>query len=315
MTRQWIRKCTLTVDDGGESIDLSNLRIRFTVNQKMLQSPTNASIIVSNLADATANKIQKEGQKVTLEAGYESGFGLIFKGEIIQKRKGRENPVDTYLGITATSGDTAYNFGTVRRTLAAGHTLRDQVDVVLEAWKPFGITAGHIADLGSTKAPRAAVLFGLGRDVLRDICFTVGAAWSIQNQKLQIVKNTETLPGDVIVLNSGTGLIGMPEQTINGIEGKCLLNPRMGPGTRIKIDQASIQMAEFSPNHQAGGKDGRMLTAPGSWPPTVNTRSCGAGIPGIPAATNGTRILLLSGRMGRTSRLRFSLWESGFRTD
>lgn len=251
MTKQWIRKCVLTVDGGGKNTDLSELRIRFRVNQKQLQSPTNASIVISNLSDTTANQIQKEGQIVTLEAGYEDGYGLIFKGEIIQKRKGRENPTDTFLGITATSGDTAYNFGVVKKTLAAGHTLRDQVDTVLEAWKPYGITAGHIADLGSTKAPRAAVLFGLGRDVLRDICFTANCAWSIQNQKLQIVKNTQTLPGDVIVLNSGTGLIGMPEQTMNGVEGKCLLNPKIGPGTRIKIDQASIQTMEFSPNYLA----------------------------------------------------------------
>ena len=251
MTRQWIREASLTIEGASGSIDVSELRIRFKVNQNTLQRPNSAEITITNLSNETANKIQKEGKLVTLTAGYEGASKLLFKGDIIQKRKGRENPVDTYLTILATSGDKAYNFAVVNKSLAAGHTFRDQVNAAFEPMKEHGITLGHIGDLGSKIMPRGRTMFGMARDFLRDIAFSTNTAWSIQNNKLQLLENQKTLPGDAVVLNSNTGMVGMPVQTINGIIVRCLLNPEIHPGTRVQINQSSIQQAAFSPNYTA----------------------------------------------------------------
>jgi len=255
MSRQWIRSVSLSVTAGGKSIDVSALRIRFRVRQEDAQKPNVAEILITNPSTNTIQTIKKEGQSVTLEAGYDEERGgtkgLIFKGDLIQKRSGRDNPVETYLALLATSGDKAYNYATVSKTLAAGSTFRDQVDVVIEAFKAKGVEPGFIADLGSAKMPRARTLFGMGRDILREICTATNTSWSIQNQKLQIIKNREFLPGDVHVVNSRTGMIGLPEQTFDGITCKMLLNPKITPGSRIKIDQASIQEQAFSPNYAA----------------------------------------------------------------
>lgn len=249
MTQQWIRYCKLTVEGGGEAIDLSALRIRFNVAQHTLQSPNVGDITISNLSDQTVQRIKNEGTTVTLEAGYQSGYGLIFKGQIIQKRRGRENPVDTYLNILAQGGDQAYNHAVVNKSLAAGHTYRDQVNVAYEAMKPFGISLGYIADLGAKKMPRGRVLFGMARDVLRTVAMSTGTSWSIQNNQLTVVKDSEAAPGGAIVLNSRTGMIGLPVQTIDGIQVQCLLNPNIGPGTLIQINQADIQEAKFDPGY------------------------------------------------------------------
>jgi len=148
MTRQWIRKVNLTVGSGSSSIDLSNMRVRFTVEQFTVQTPGTARIFVTNLSDQTANKIEKEYTTVTLNGGYENGdIATIFKGEIFQKRIGHETQTDSYLAILATESQEAYSYGVISKSLAAGHTFRDQVDACLEALKPYGITAGH--DRGS----------------------------------------------------------------------------------------------------------------------------------------------------------------------
>ncbi|NTG86212.1 hypothetical protein G6L15_08640 [Agrobacterium rhizogenes] len=249
MTQQWLRFCKLTVEGGGEAIDLSALRIRFSVTQHTLQSPNVGDITISNLSDQTVQRIKNEGTTVTLEAGYQSSYGLIFKGQIIQKRKGRENPVDTYLNILAQGSDQAYNHAVVNKTLAAGHTYKDQVMTAYEAMKPFGITLGYVADLGAKKMPRGRVLFGMARDVLRTVAMSTGTSWSIQNNQLTVVKDTEAAPGGAIVLNSRTGMIGLPTQTIDGIQVQCLLNPMIGPGTLIQIDQADVQEAKFDPGY------------------------------------------------------------------
>ncbi|QIB36608.1 hypothetical protein G3A56_02320 [Rhizobium oryzihabitans] len=251
MAQQWLRYCKLTVAGGGDSVDLSQLRIRFQVTQHNLQSPNAADITITNLSDQTVKRIKGEGTEVTLEAGYEENPGLIFKGQIIQKRSGRENPVDTYLNIIAQGGDQAYNFATVSKTLAAGHSYRDQVLAVYEALKPFGITLGKIADLGDKKMPRARVMFGMARDILRTIAISTGTSWSIQNNELTVTKNNEPKEGGAIVLNSRTGLIGLPVQSIDGILVTCLLNPQIGPGSLIQIDQASVQEAKLSADYTA----------------------------------------------------------------
>lgn len=248
MTRQWLRKIQLSVEGGGKAIDLSQMRVRFVVQQELQrQRPAVAQITISNLSDQTANAINKEGKVISLEAGYEEGFGLIHKGEIYQKRgPARETPVDKYLTLNSKSGDTAYSFSTVNKTLAAGHTFRDQVDVALEALKPFGISAGFIADLGKQTMPRGRALFGMTRDLLRTIAQSTNSSWTIRDQKLEIVKNDKAMDGQAFVLNSTTGMIGMPVQTTGGIQVRMLLNPRVRPGTRLKIDQASIQQATMA---------------------------------------------------------------------
>lgn len=251
MAQQWLRYCKLTVAGGGDSVDLSQLRIRFQVTQHNLQSPNVGDITVTNLSDQSVKRIKGEGTEVTLEAGYEENPGLIFKGQIIQKRSGRENPVDTYLNIIAQGGDQAYNHAVVSKTLAAGHTYRDQVMTAYEALKPFGITLGKIADLGDKKMPRSRVMFGMARDILRTIAISTGTSWSIQNNELTVTKNNEPKEGGAIVLNSRTGLIGLPIQSIDGILVTCLLNPQVGPGSLIQIDQASVQEAKLSADYLA----------------------------------------------------------------
>lgn len=259
MTRQWIRYFGLSIETSDGTIDVSNLRGRFAVRYATVQSPNTAEITITNLSEATAQKINKEGQKVTLTAGYEDGYAIIFSGNIVQKRVGRENPVDTYLTIVASDGERAYNYATVSKTLAAGSSYRDQVDVVLEAMKPHGVTAGYIADLGSKKMPGPRTLFGMARDVMRDVATSTGATWTIENGKLDVVKANETKPGDVIVLNSTTGMIGRPVQTFDGIIARMLLNTRVKPNGRLKIDEASIDQAAFSTT--VSGQKGNELLA------------------------------------------------------
>lgn len=238
---------------GGETItELSALRIRFQTMQNNLQRPNSAHITITNPAPETAQRLKKEGTIVRLEAGYEDGGPqLIYQGNIIQKRIGRENPVETYLDILAGDGDQAYNFAVVKKTLASGNTFRDQVDAVAEAMKEHGVEIGYIPDLGDKKMPRGRTLFGMARDIMRDIATSTGCSWSIQDGKLTMVKNQEFLPGDVHVVNSSTGMVGLPEQTFDGIRVRMLLNPKIKPGSKIKIDQASVQEALFSPNYTA----------------------------------------------------------------
>ncbi|MGA4275569.1 phage protein [Ralstonia nicotianae] len=252
MTQQWIRRVSLIVgDDGGQGLDLSELHIQFSIWSATVQSPKHTVMRVYNVSGTTAKTIQKEFTQVSLQAGYGDNFGQVFAGSIKQVRKGRANATDTFIDIVAADGDMPYNFAVMNTTLAAGWTAADVYNAILLSLRPYGVTAGYVPDFPSTKGIRGKTMYGMTRDCLREFAQSIGAMWSINNGKLDIIPINGYLPGDAVELTSATGMVGVPTQTVDGILVKCLLNPNIRPGGRLKIDNASIQQATLSTDYTA----------------------------------------------------------------
>lgn len=244
-TQQYLRVCKLIVygSSNNEGLDLSNLRIKFSVKRSQVMTPNEADIIVYNIDPQSANRIgigeSREFTKVILQAGYEGNYGVIFQGNIKQAFLGRENATDTFFEILAGDGDEAYNYAIVNSTLIAGSTYQDQIEALVSPMKPFGVTMGYLPPLPQTRFPRARVLYGTVRDQLRSLSQTLDLDWSIQNGKINFVPRKSYLPGEVVLLTNNTGLIGTPQQTNEGVNLKCLLNPQIDIAGRIKLDTAS----------------------------------------------------------------------------
>ncbi|MBV8159142.1 MAG: hypothetical protein JO278_15890 [Dyella sp.] len=252
MTQQWIRRVSLVVANAsGQGLDLSQLHVRFRIWSATTQSPEHSTIRVYNVADATANNIKQEFTRVFLQAGYGDNFGLIFSGAIKQVRKGRENATDTFIDIIAADGDEAYNWSVVNTTLAAGWTQSDCHSALVQSMAQYGIVSGYSPEFAPTRMPRGKVCYGMTRDYVRRLADASGSHWTLRDGQLQMVPVNGYLPGEAVVMTSATGMVGMPVQTVDGIIVKCLLNPNIRPGTRLKIDNASIQQAPLSTDYTA----------------------------------------------------------------
>lgn len=247
---QYLRKIQLVVYDTElNGLDLSELRIKFSVKRSDTMTPNTADIRVYNLSKETAlslliNLSPTPGKPnrggVLLQAGYDANYGVIFKGNIKQIIIGKENATDSFVDIVAGDGDRAYNFAVVNATLAAGATQMDQVKASAAVTSPKGVTLGHIGEMPPSKLPRGKVMYGNARNYLRDIAQSTNKSWSIQDEKITFVPNKSFLPGERVVLRSNTGLIGTPQQTNEGVNVKCLLNPLLKIGGRIEIADALI---------------------------------------------------------------------------
>lgn len=237
------RKGSLIVAAGTDGLDLSQMHFRFKVTNSDNETPNTATIRVYNLSEDTVRKITGrmpvEFTRVVLQAGYENGpFGVVFDGTIKQFRKGKENATDKYLDILAAVGDPEYNFGVCSATVAAGSTPQERVKIVAES---MGLAVGQVPGLSfGGVLPRGKVLWGMGRSLIRCEAATRGATWSIQDGKVDVVALDGYLPGEAVVLNSRSGLVGIPEQTEQGIKVRCLLNPKLRIAGLIQIDNASI---------------------------------------------------------------------------
>jgi hypothetical protein len=225
-----------------------------------IDSPPTARIRVINLSDTTAKLIQQEFSGVVLQAGYENGnFGVIFQGTIIRVRKGRLSNIDTYVEILASNFDLLYNYGFVNKTVAKGSSAQDRANAIAAAAnqsaavqsaaaqvqqvQTSGWQYGYISNSFGTGGvlPRGKVMFGLARKYMNHLTDTQGATWSIDpSGKVQIISYNDVLPGQAVVINAQTGMVGIPEATQQGVEVGCLLNPNIKTGQQIQLDNASI---------------------------------------------------------------------------
>lgn len=245
--RLWRRYLSLVFTDaGGKRLSLADLRTTFSIRQFDIQSPNTADIFIYNMSEELTEELKREYTKISVWCGYEQNFSPIFEGSIKQFRSGRSSPTDTYFNVKAADGDTAYTQAVINRTLSSGSTAGDILAAILEALAPFGITRGSVAPLPPDRSPRAIVLSGMVRDVLREQTQSWGMNWTFQNNRLNIHPLAgRALENTAVVLNSATGMIGRPEQTIEGVKVRSLLNPQIVSGSTIHINNRSIQEGQY----------------------------------------------------------------------
>lgn len=266
---QWLRRISLIVSDtSGNGLDLSNFRIRFHVEQADLSSfrPRTAVITVYNLATSTVRAIEKEFTQITLQAGYQppGKFGIIFQRTIKQFEHGHETVTESYLTLYAADGDLA-NFAVTQTTLAPGWTAMDEFKAHTDAMSAYGVSIGDVTGLqggtgGLTQNFRGKLLFGPSVDGLNQLGKTNNFTWVIVNGKVQAVPLTGYLPGEAVVLNALSGLIGWPKNALQGIQCTCLLNPAIRLQGLVQLNNKDInttlpaQDAELSgfPNATVG---------------------------------------------------------------
>jgi hypothetical protein len=238
---QFGRSANLVVANQKVAKDLSQLHFRFSIKASDQETPNTGVIRVYNLKHTTVDEILNEFTSVIIQAGYQGQLATVFQGTIKQFRQGRERNTDNFLEILAGDGDELYNFGTIRQTLAKGTSYDDRLSAICTALgAPKDPNASGFMQATGGILPRGKVLFGLGRSYLRDLAKSSGTRWSIQNGQLTFIPLTGYLPGDIVDINSKTGMVGVPEATDQGIEVTVLMNPLIIVGQRVRINSADI---------------------------------------------------------------------------
>jgi baseplate hub protein gp41 len=253
MTLQYRRQLSLVVSNlAGKGLELGAMRVTFTVKRGDMQTPNSLDARVFNLSNETAQKINSaEFTQVQLSAGYNPtndpnvSPALIFKGTVRQTRLGRINQLESYVDITAADGDEAYNFAPIFITVPAGNSNQpSQIAAAIYGALSVNagntsqkITQGYLPEFQPNGCIRGRVLYGMARDEARDHAWQNNCKWSIQDGAFTMVPYTSYIPGaEVPVISVATGLIGVPEQTQQGINIRTLLNANYKIGQLIKLD-------------------------------------------------------------------------------
>jgi hypothetical protein len=238
MTQEYLRKFSCIVSQSsGKGIEFNQFKVQFSIKRGDFQTPNSCDVRIFNLSDKTAHLIgQKEFTTISLSAGYEGNFALIFQGTIKQFRLGRVNQLDSYVDITAADGDRPYNFAPILTSVPAGTNQTGLAGVLFSAMKKFGVTQQTLPTLPENQIIRGRVFYGMCRDEYRTFAWTNNCKWSIQDGSVSLVPYTSYVSGGTIpVISVSTGLIGVPEQTQQGITIRTLLNPTYKIGQLVQL--------------------------------------------------------------------------------
>jgi len=234
---------TNSVSGSRTSLDLSDLRITFSIKRTNYQTPNIADIKVYNMSSETIKEIRSGFKRISFQAGYgKDNEGVIFAGNIQQTLVGRDTGTDTYIQFIASDGSQAYNYAFINKSLVSGTTAQNDLNESIKTLKEYGVQPSLNTNLGATqKRPRGKVLYGNTKDVIRTTTRTTNNNWTIENEQLVIIPVSGYLNGQAVEINETNGMIGSPQQTLDGVNVKCLLNPKLSIGTRVKLNNNQIK--------------------------------------------------------------------------
>lgn len=238
------RKLIVQVHD----LKVSALACSFTIVKSLAaKTPNTAEVHIRNLNPDHRKALQEMDKVfVSVEAGYDDGTELIFRGDlrdIVSVKDG----TDWITTITSDSGRRARK-KRILKSFAPGATVSDVLNAAAKAMDvKLGNTAlktvaAKIKGTSSDKFFNGYALAGAIDFELDRLTRSVGLEWSIQDDQLQFLDKGQPLKAQGAKLMPGTGLVGSPEKGTKGfVEVRALMIPELVPGRRCEVQSKHVR--------------------------------------------------------------------------
>lgn len=259
-----------TVNPGG--INKHEMKIAFSIEKTISSTANLAEIEIWNLAEGHRNAVGKELDEIELEAGYMppasfgglgilqftrnlggflslgSGFvsggnvGLLFKGAIRDVEHRREGP-DIVTKISCGDGDKALRKAKTSKSFPKGTPVQTVVEELYSQMAKEGMRRGEwkFPDKMEPNFKRPYATCGSCTSEMDVLGRGKKFYWSSQNEVMEIIPSDGYI-GQMVVLNSRSGLIDCPAITDNGVRVSALLNPEIRPNRRVKVESEVLEM-------------------------------------------------------------------------
>jgi hypothetical protein len=235
------------------------LKVQFNIERNLQKDPNSAELTIFNLSKASRSGVQQKGIPVEIEAGYFGNTSLIFKGDLDYGATVRTG-TDWVTTLQSTDGGKQYRSARINLSFDAGSAVKD---VINRAADELGLGKGNVADELNKGNPRSSavqyvkglVLSGQGTASFDKVVRRAGFEWSIQDGQIQLTRPGKVInPGEAVVLNQGTGLIGTPEQGEKGLlKARSLLQPELLPGKRVQIQAGQLGFTALKGQREIDG--------------------------------------------------------------
>jgi len=247
MNTQYLRKFRLLVKTfRGQVLDVSSVRFTFKIDKNINRFYQIGEITLYNLSPDTETDIFKNGQEVTLEAGYQDGsYGVIYKGFIRQPIRGKEDGITYFLRLHCMTGDDLVRFAYCNTTINSNADIRTIINQIARSSTiPFDVRIDPTIN-NSQNTQRAKTVLKSPYDELRSIAENNNSFLYYDDGRVYMSPIAKQPADQITSLNAQTGMIGIPQQTDNGIEVRCLINSAIRLDSWIKLNNQNIIQAQL----------------------------------------------------------------------
>lgn len=237
MSRLWDRAVAVTVLPPGQpGLRIEGLRITFTVEKTSSAAPNSLEVRITNPSDDTARALIKRDYTLLLEAGYRDNAELLYAGDILTAQDRWEAP-DRTLVLSCGDGAKAIRSSTIFASFRGGTGARQIFQRLADS---LGLPLGSVQGLDDAQFLSGFSTAGSTRAALDTLARRLGLSWSVQDGELVVRKAGEPERGEMVLLSEESGLIGSPERDDKGVRFKSLLQPRIRPGRRVRVQSRAL---------------------------------------------------------------------------
>lgn len=235
---------------GTEGKKIKNLRIDFNIRRDVSSFANKSKIRIYNLNRDSISLLAKKNIFVRLKVGYGKNIETIFKGDIEKGSLSKKRGADIITVIDAGEGAKVLKEAKIDLTVRAGKNYADISKQLIDAFLETGqIVKGELDDVLSemksknVQTQTGFTITGKLRNAFENVLAKTGKKFHIINDKINIVNIDDKVADtsidnkrEAILLTPDTGLLESPiVRDDGGIEFKALLNPKIFPGSRVKI--------------------------------------------------------------------------------
>jgi hypothetical protein len=240
---------------GGAGFTIDGLKIAFNIEKTDSPDPNTGKIQLYNLSKDTSNRVTVAGNHVTLKAGYDDEtiaaifFGDVLKGE--RKRDGRDfvtelQVQDSRIALMSGQVSVSYSKGT------------DALTIVQSFIGVIGKSAQGLENIpAGAKYPHGYCFIGMAQDGLRDILNRYGLKYTMQDEKLVILKPGAPSDQTGLRLTPESGLLTVPQpvsdktaskdaesrEPVNKWSFATMLFPQLLPGAACSVESSTLKGA------------------------------------------------------------------------
>lgn len=234
------------LDNGFE---ITGLRIRAVITKSVGKAPNRCDLTITNLSDRSRGELEVGPTTVMIEAGYDNLLKTLFIGHLKNSPLSSREGADRDTKLQLVDGGRAFAAARINRSYKSGTPLRT---ILRDAAKALGWTLPREFDASAELDQRIAtgeVLEGSAAEELSRLLAPYGYGWSVQNGKLQILRNDQTREEQAWLVDTERGLIGDPswdamkfgkKRKPPKLSFRTLLFPELIPGGRVELDHRDV---------------------------------------------------------------------------
>lgn len=214
----------------------------FDVERTSYGGANYANFKIYNLNEDTRSQIRRDItdvgnlKRLVFLGGYGNDLSVCFAGDI-QKAWSFRQGTDFFTNILCGDGGFAILNASANKSYRKGATNQAIVNDIVDSLKAFGVSVGAIGSI-SGSPQRGNSYSGNTVDILRTL---TSGGFFIDANKAYVLSDTEALEGEVINIDSNSGLLGTPlrENLLTTFD--MLWDPRLFIGQVVNLDSKTFK--------------------------------------------------------------------------